>query len=102
YVLELFTTAFNDNASRGQLSINQTNLAAWSAILSGVVVLTNAAPNAAALIEPAGAYDPYSTNLPPLARILNGINNTRTNFNNRAFHHLGDILAVPELTVASP
>ena len=41
-MLDLFTAALNDNATRGQLSINQTNLAAWSAVLSGVVVLTNA------------------------------------------------------------
>ncbi len=38
-LLDLFTTALNDNATRGQLSINQTNLAAWSAVLSGVSVL---------------------------------------------------------------
>ena len=38
----MFTTALNDNATRGQLSINQPpNLAAWSAVLSGVIVLTN-------------------------------------------------------------
>ena len=40
-ILDLFTAALNDNATRGQLSINQTNLAAWSAVLGGVVVLTN-------------------------------------------------------------
>ncbi|MHB9006489.1 MAG: hypothetical protein ACYDC1_06115, partial [Limisphaerales bacterium] len=35
----LFTTALNDNASKGVLSVNQTNLAAWSAVLAGVSVL---------------------------------------------------------------
>ncbi len=40
-IVDLFTTALNDNATRGQLSINQTNLASWSAVLGGVVVLTN-------------------------------------------------------------
>jgi len=30
YILDLFTTALNDNASRGQLPVNQTNIAAWS------------------------------------------------------------------------
>src|SRR5262249_14945301 len=38
-ILDLFTTAFNDNAARGRLGINQTNLAAWSAVLSGVIAL---------------------------------------------------------------
>ncbi len=40
-IFDLFTTAPNDNASRGQLSINQTNFAAWAAVLDGVIVVTN-------------------------------------------------------------
>ena len=38
-LLELFSTAMNENAARGMVSVNQTNLAAWSAILSGTPVL---------------------------------------------------------------
>ncbi len=117
YILDLFTTAFNENASRGQLSINQTNLAAWSAVLSDVIVLTNTASgadltsnpylvptNAPWVIDPAGVYDPYNkTNAPPIVRIVNAINDVRaTNFTRKVFSRLGDILAVPELTVASP
>jgi hypothetical protein len=37
-----------------------------------------------------------------LVTIINGINNTRTNFPHNAFARLGDILATPQLTVASP
>ncbi len=40
-LFDLFTSRPNDNAVRGTLSVNQTNLAAWSAVLSGMVVLTN-------------------------------------------------------------
>src|SRR5205823_2074191 len=69
HIFDLFTTAFNDNAARGQMSINQTNLAAWSAVLSGVIALTNSTSDAdlAAespfqfspfVIDPAGIYDP--------------------------------------------
>jgi hypothetical protein len=103
HILDLFTTAFNDNAGRGQLSVNQTNLAAWSAVLSGVSVLPNAnsltLTSNPSFILPAGA-DP----LPNLLKIVAGINNTRTNamFPNHAFSRLGDILATPELTIASP
>ncbi|HWW00075.1 MAG TPA: pilus assembly PilX N-terminal domain-containing protein [Candidatus Acidoferrum sp.] len=97
-VLDLFTTAFNDNATRGQLSVNQTNLAAWSAILSGVNVLPDATTNG--FIAPAGVYDP--TVPPPLVRLVNGIINARTNFPNNSYQRLGDILAAPELTVNSP
>ena len=118
-LLDLFTTALNDNATRGQLSINQNNLAAWSAVLSGVVVLTNTPrldpsgnqirdPNgrlmpAPLTIQPAGVYNASDpTTWPPLVRMVNAINNVRTKFPNQAFQTLGDILAVPELTVASP
>jgi hypothetical protein len=98
HILDLFTTAFNDNATRGQLSVNQTNLAAWSAVLSGVNVLPNASTNL--FIQPAGVYNPLNPG--PLVTIVNGINNARTNFPNRAFARLGDVLATPELTIASP
>src|SRR5262249_38694995 len=97
-ILGLFTTAFNENAGHGQLSVNQTNLAAWSAVLSGVNVLPNASTNL--FIQPAGVYDPIAP--PPIVTIVNGINNARTNFPNHAFARLGDILSAPELTIASP
>jgi hypothetical protein len=107
--LDLFTTAFNDNAARGRLGINQTNLAAWSAIFSGVIALqadtnsglsmtrhgTNFMP---VIIQPVG----LSGNASPLQQIVNGINKVRTKDFGGAFRKLGDILAVPELTVNSP
>jgi len=52
-LFDLFTTAFNDNATRGQLSVNQSadsydatnnpaaGLAAWSAVFSGIEVFSN-------------------------------------------------------------
>lgn len=109
YLLDLFTTALNDNASRGQLSVNQTNLAAWSAVLSGVSVLENNRTNR--FVTPAGVYSPLA--MSPVARIVGGIQRTLTNYFNPymgrytnfpggVFHRLGDILAVPELTVNSP
>jgi hypothetical protein len=118
HLLDLFTAALNDNATRGQLSVNQTNLAAWSAVLSGVMVFTNnldakGNPILDAVgnpvpgwvpIQPAGTYDPtYLTNWPPIARLLNGINVARFRSNPRhVFTRMSDILATPELTTASP
>jgi hypothetical protein len=110
-VLDMFTTAFNENASKGQLSVNQTNLAAWSAILSGVIVNPGGTnfvqTNAFRYIEPAGVYDPFGApnTLPPIVQIVNGINRTRSNPTNNpfgSFEGRGDILSVPELTIASP
>ena len=120
YLVDLFTTALDDNLSRGKMSINQSGLAAWSAVLSGVNVLRS--NNVDFIIQPAGAYLPPTqppkvtlVNLdgpigppgagpqPPLVTLVNAINNVRaTNFVGGAFPRLGDILKVPELTVNSP
>jgi hypothetical protein len=110
-LFDLFTTSINDNAARGRLNINQTNLAAWSAILSGVSVITNSfdgLTNGPAIINPAGPYD--ISNATPVALMWQGINATRANTNatnnlifpNQTFQHAGDVLATPQLSSASP
>jgi hypothetical protein len=129
HIVDLFTAALDDNATRGQMSINQGNLAAWSAfqptppqlqinqsiiqanlaswsaVLGGVNVLSNdtASSYVNVTMSPAGPFD--LTAPPPLVRIIQGINNFRANPTNcptGVFQRLGDILAVPELTIASP
>jgi hypothetical protein len=95
HLLDLFTTALNANATRGQLSINQPGLAAWSAVLSGVDVFPDVTTDM--VINPAGVYDPASP--PPLVRLVNAINYTRSTNSSGVFRRLGDILSVPELTV---
>jgi hypothetical protein len=117
-LFDLFTTAFNDNATRGTLSVNQNHLAAWSALFSGVVALSNNAPdsvrlrvapqyqnpppsNSVVIIQPAGAAWTNS----PLGQLVNGINQTRANTNLfplQSFAHVGDILSVPQFTKQSP
>jgi hypothetical protein len=110
YLLDVFTTVLNDNAARGRLPINQDGLAAWSALFSGMVTLSNSSalrPNyVPVIIQPAGYYDPFdAASWPPLVQMVEGINATRNNTNlfpNGTFNSLGDILAVPELTESSP
>lgn len=102
-ILQLFTTAVGDNAARGLLSVNQTNLAAWSAVLSGVVVLSNNLavvqdPNTVPVYEPV-VIEPAS---PQLYAIVSNINVTRLQQPGQAFRTLGSVLASPALTVASP
>ena len=116
-LFDVFSAALNENSTRGQLPINQTNLAAWSAVFSGMIALTNSSSEGALLagfpgqfspivIQPAGLYNAFdSTTWSPLVRLVDGINRTRANTNyfaNGTFNHMGDILAVPELTDASP
>jgi hypothetical protein len=70
--------------------------------LTSVTPLLGSTPsNSPVVIQPAG--NAIGTNS-PLGFILAGINNTRSRSNNfnGTFRHLGDILATPELTVASP
>jgi hypothetical protein len=98
HLLDLFTTAPNDNAARGRLSINQTNYAAWASVFSGVITLTN---NSATGIQP--VLIDQSGNDPNMQYLINAINGYRaTNTAAGEFTNLGDILAVPQLTVASP
>jgi hypothetical protein len=104
-LFDLFTTAFNDNATRGTLSVNvgATNgpsLAAWSALFSGVVVPTNLV-GGYTIISPAGTLGAGSQ----LGQLVSSINQTRANTNLfplQTFEHVGDILAVPALTEKSP
>jgi hypothetical protein len=133
-LFDLFTATPYENSTRGQLSINVgasdpdnnlAGLAAWSALLSGVVVLSNSvddltlervgvqaqAPllgqnwpsNTVLTVQPAGLSGFNS----PLGQIVQSINLTRRNFVNidsltNVFEHVGDILSVPFLSDASP
>ena len=104
-LFDLFTTAFNDNATRGTLSVNvgpiNANLAAWSALFSGIVVPTNTTGRYT-FIQPAGPAGSSSL----LGGLVANINSTRATFTNSdglvgTFEHVGDILATPELTVSN-
>jgi hypothetical protein len=93
-LLDVFTTAINENAARGLLSVNQEGIAGWSALLSGVPVLVPGATNPVpVLVEP---------NSPALMSIVAGVNATRsTRFGGR-YNYLGEVLSAPELSLGSP
>lgn len=93
--LEVFTTTIGENASRGLLSVNQSGLAAWSALFSGVPVITNqfATNLGPVLITP---------NTPEVRFIVDGINAARALRPGQKFNYLGEILATPQLSLASP
>jgi hypothetical protein len=120
-LFDLFTTSFNDNATRGTLSVNQSagssdpaaGLAAWSALFSGMVALNNATymtpyyhpppSNSWVWIQPAGLNGLNTA----LGNLVTNINNMRSVFTNAdgvagTFEHKGDILSVAALTEASP
>ena len=104
-LFDMFTVAQHPNAVRGALSVNQSEIASWSAVLSGVLVLSNNMPSGALgisnvvpqfqdlFIEPSSAQ---------LRQIVDGINQARLRRRTQVFEQTGDILSVPELTVRSP
>ncbi|MGC9034762.1 MAG: hypothetical protein ACP5K7_02865 [Verrucomicrobiia bacterium] len=103
-LVDIFITAPHPNATRGLLSINQTNIAAWSAVLSGALVLK---PDPATTVpEPDVAPNYIDTAIEPespeIYKIIDGINNYRDTKPNRRFTRLSEILEVPELTTRSP
>jgi hypothetical protein len=95
-LVDLFTTAPNDNAARGLLSVNQTNDAAWAAVFAGVIAPTNSTNGAQ--IMPINDV----SNLVDANSLYFGINALRTNYPNGIFHKVGDILAASALTTTSP
>lgn len=126
---DLFTVAVGPEYARGQLSVNvgnptnrvgglPENLAAWSAVLSGVTVLTNAVadrdlaqwaytnPPARAFLQPL-TIEPDALN-DGLVRLVEGINRYRASLSvpsgqrEPLFRSLAEFLQVPELTVRSP
>ncbi len=108
-LVESFTTALNDNAARGMLGVNQTNLAAWSAVLNGLLIAipTNELGGVQPMIIGPLPPPPVATNLVPA--IADGINRVRQWETNLVpsgqglplFQRMGRILATPELTFAS-
>ena len=101
---DIFTTALNDNAARGLLSVNQTNLAAWSAVLSAVTVVSNNIPDGSISLA---SIPRYTTNLlepssPQLYKIVDSIMQARARYPNGRFDAAGDVLSAPALTVESP
>ncbi|HUL51053.1 MAG TPA: hypothetical protein VLU94_00570 [Candidatus Nitrosotalea sp.] len=111
WLVGLFTTAPNDNAARGLLSVNQTNLAAWSAVLSGVSVLSNNLSAVSQVVPPTNFASLFvQPTSPQLLTIVSNINATRLSLTNLArlglpeqkFRSLGHILSSPALTLSSP
>lgn len=111
-LFDLFTTRLNENAARGTLSVNQSHLAAWSAVFSGVMALSNSTAFAYSgnfpaftnvVIEPAGVDGTNS----PLGKIVKSINDARAGFVNPdgtrgVFTHVGDVLRASALSESSP
>ena len=111
---DMFTTALDERTSSGLVSINQTNMETWSALLSGVLVLSNSLKTPQLynqrkydewLIEPWG-NQPFTNSA--LARIWSEIHKYQTNHVDNQGRRLplesiGELIQnVPALTTKSP
>ncbi|HAV62073.1 MAG TPA: hypothetical protein DCY13_06875, partial [Verrucomicrobiales bacterium] len=100
----LFTTAPSVSATRGQLSINQPGEASWSAVLAGVLTLTNDQSGGISAMAMSSQTEPVviQPGSDAMRYMVDGINNVRTAQFGGQYRQLGDILSVPQLTVDSP
>jgi hypothetical protein len=91
----LVVSLFNTNDPRNLASVNQPNAPAWSSLLDGMTVLTNSAP---------GQFDPIivSSNSPQAASVAAALDAARASQPGQHFRDPADILATPELSLASP
>ncbi len=113
-LLDMFTTAIDGRSSSGLLSINQTNMEAWSSLLSGVLVLSNSTRNP--ILGKPRIYDEHfiqpwgdqARQDSAFARIWTNIYNFQTNHvdrfgRRRPLQSIGELIqGVPQLTTFSP
>lgn len=104
--LDLFTTAINDNAGRGLMSVNQTNIAAWSALLSGVSLLdTSGSVEKVSSVNNPTPFE-LRPNSPELKKILAGYTNNGVAvpglLQTLAGTNAAAMVKVPVLQVAAP
>jgi lipoprotein-anchoring transpeptidase ErfK/SrfK len=108
-LVDIFSTALSDFSTLGLLSINQARLPAWSAALSGVVVVSNSAGPADVNLGRAPVYDtllvqPVGVNgtNAPLFTIYDAITTARDAQPGRVFTNFSALLSIPALTTRSP
>ena len=105
FLVDVFTTAPNDNAARGLLSVNQGELASWSAVLSGVQVLSNSLPNNSGRLDGIRplefSVEQIEPSSPQLTNIVNSINAARAARPNGVFGSVAEVLSAPALTIGT-
>jgi hypothetical protein len=95
HLASLLASMFNTNDFRPLLSVNNPDPNAWLIALDGLTALTN---------EDSGQLDAViiSSNSPQAAIIANAVETARSGQPNQFFRDAGDVLAVPQLSKASP
>jgi hypothetical protein len=95
HLVSTLNALFNPNTAQQLVSVNQTFVQSWEALLNGITVLTNVS---------SAEYDPVlmSSNSPQSAIIARAILQNRFSQPGQFFRSIGDILSTAELSMASP
>jgi hypothetical protein len=94
-VASLIVSMLNTNDPHHLFSVNQPTPEAWRGVLDGLTVLTNIGPSQFNTLV-------MSSNSPQAGIIGTALDGVRAIQPNQYFHNVGDILATPELSTASP
>jgi hypothetical protein len=91
----LVVSLLNTNEPRNLASVNQPGVPAWRGLLDGMTVLTNST---------SGQFDPIivSSNSPQAAIVAAALDTARASRPGQVFHDVAEIMAPPELSLASP
>jgi hypothetical protein len=104
HLASLLASMFNTNDLRSLLSVNNPDTNAWQGLLDGLTALTNNLTDAQlqSLMTPQFGVIVVSSNSPQASVIANAVETVRTAQAGQFFSDVGDILAIPQLTVNSP
>jgi len=95
HVVSLIVSSLNTNDPHHIYSVNQPTPDAWRGVLDGLTVMTNIGPSQFDTVV-------MSSNSPQVAVIATALDAARSSQPDHYFHDVGDILATPELSTASP
>jgi len=100
----LLANLLNTNSPHQLLSINSGETDAWLSALDGFSVLTNTTADSDLLRGRPPVFDSLSvsSNSTQAARVVAGLVTARASQPGGVFRNLGDVLATPELSLASP
>jgi len=102
-LVSLLAAMLNTNDLDTQFSVNNPNPNAWAAQLDGMTALTNLSWGVISnMIVPQLEAATISSNSAQASIIVNAIQSTKAALPGQTFQGIGDILAVPQLTVQSP
>jgi hypothetical protein len=103
----LLVSLFNTSDPRQLVSPNRAGPLARASALDGILVLTNTLTDDVINGNPLGVIPQFDmlsiqSNSPQASLIATAIGSTRSTLSDGLFHQIGDILATPELSIASP